>query len=67
MMAMKRRFMDNKITTLTKEDIEKCEKKMKDMKMYLLKLAKKGNYEPSVMMMIQNSLSDILDDYIPIV
>lgn len=39
---------------------------MKEMKNYLSKLAKKSNYDYPVMMMIQDGLSDILEDYIPI-
>lgn len=58
--------MDNEITTLSKGEIEKFNKKMKEMKNYLYKLAKKSNYDYPVMM-IQDSLSNILDDYIPIV
>ena len=58
--------MDNEITTLSKDEIEKFNKKMKEMRNYLSKLAKKSNYDYPVMMMIQGSLSDILDDYIPI-
>lgn len=58
--------MDNEIKTLSKEEIEKFNKKMKEMKNYLNKLAVKSNYDYPVMMMIQEGLSDILDDYIPI-
>ena len=58
--------MDNEITTLSEDEIEKYNKKMKEMKNYLNKLAKKSNYDYPVMMMIQGSLSDILEDYIPI-
>ncbi len=58
--------MDSEIMTLSEDEIEKFNKKMKEMKNYLSKLAKKSNYDYTVMMMIQGSLSDILDDYIPI-
>ena len=58
--------MDSEIITLSEDEIEKFNKKMKEMKNYLSKLAKKSNYDYPVMMMIQGSLSDILDDYIPI-
>ncbi|MBQ9036008.1 MAG: hypothetical protein IJ115_00905 [Erysipelotrichaceae bacterium] len=58
--------MDSEITTLSEDEIEKFNKKMKEMKNYLDKLAEKSNYDLPVMIMIQNSLSDILDDYIPI-
>lgn len=58
--------MENDITTLSEDEIEKFNKKMKEMKNYLSKLAKKSSYDYLVMMMIQGSLSDILEDYIPI-
>ena len=58
--------MDNEIKTLSNDEIEKFNKKMKEMKNYLSKLAKKSNYDYHVMMMIQGSLSDIMEDYIPI-
>ncbi|MBQ3385546.1 MAG: hypothetical protein IKG35_05050 [Erysipelotrichaceae bacterium] len=50
-----------------KKDINLTEQQFKEMKNYLNNLAKKSNYDYPVMMMIQNSLSDILDDYIPII
>ena len=58
--------MDSEIITLSNNEIEKFNKKMKEMRNYLSKLAKKSNYDYQVMMMIQGSLSDILEDYIPI-
>ena len=58
--------MDSEIITLSNNEIEKFNKKMKEMKNYLSTLAKKSNYDYQVMMMIQGSLSDILEDYIPI-
>lgn len=59
--------MNNEIITLTKDEIEKYTRKMNEMKNYLHKLAEKSNYDDQAMMMIQQGLSDILDDYIPIV
>lgn len=59
--------MNNEIRTLTEDEIEKYNKKMKEMKNYLHKLAENSHYDDQVMMMIQNGVSDILDDYIPIV